>query len=259
MNFAREDWKKINPGVGFTNDIRIEVSNYGRVKSYNKLKDGNLLKGSTVNGYRIIRLKLFKPRDQETTEYLRALQVQTEAHSKKIAALKRSLSETLELQQRISLQQQLDAEAFLLNEHKKKYNLLHRKDVLKRTTYWGGLIHRLVAENFLKPGAADQTIVAHLDHDKLNNKVSNLQWMTIQENSAHQQSSPHVIADKEKKQRGGSGYGHYKLTTTKVMFLKKLINEGKPVRNLAKQFKITETQVIRIMREENWASVKAAK
>ena len=32
-----------------------------------------------------------------------------------------------------------------------------------------------------------------------------------------------------------------------------------PVRNLAKQFKVTETQIIRIKKNENWASVEAAK
>ncbi|MEO6488655.1 MAG: NUMOD4 motif-containing HNH endonuclease [Ferruginibacter sp.] len=260
MNFAREEWKAINLGEGFTNDIRIEVSNFGRVKSYNKIKDGNLLKGSTVNGYKIIRVKLFNPRDPLTSKLFHGMQAETEVLSKKIVALKKLLAnKLLDEAERNSLNQQLDTETHQLAEHKNSYNLLYQKDLKKRTTYFGGLVHRMVAEKFLKPGCPDQTIVAHIDHDKLNNKLYNLQWMNVQENSLHQQSSPHVIADKEKRQQGGIENGGYKLTTTKVMFLKKLINEGKPLRNLAKQFKITETQVIRIMREENWGSVKAAK
>ncbi len=50
-----------------------------------------------------------------------------------------------------------------------------------------------------------------------------------------------------------------KLTVTKVMLLKKLLNQGKPMRMLVKQFKITDTQILRIKRGENWADVQAAK
>lgn len=45
-------------------------------------------------------------------------------------------------------------------------------------------IHRLVAEAFLeeKPG---RLIVNHLDGNKLNNNVNNLEWCTTKENNAH--------------------------------------------------------------------------
>jgi hypothetical protein len=42
------------------------------------------------------------------------------------------------------------------------------------------------------------------------------------------------------------------------MLLKKLLNEGKPMKQLIKQFKITDTQILRIKRGENWSSVAAA-
>ena len=43
------------------------------------------------------------------------------------------------------------------------------------------------------------------------------------------------------------------------MFLKKLLNEGKTIKSLAKQFKVSETQILNIKKEKNWGSVEAAK
>ena len=80
--------------------------------------------------------------------------------------------------------------------------------------------------------------------------------MTPEENYAHQQNSPHVIA--EKKTRQSDKTRTAKLTITKVMLLKKLLNQGKPMRTLVKQFKITDTQILRIKRGENWGEIKAA-
>lgn len=53
-----------------------------------------------------------------------------------------------------------------------------RKGTAKRTL----LVHRIVAEAFLvKPDGCD--LVNHIDHDKTNNAVSNLQWVDRSENA----------------------------------------------------------------------------
>lgn len=52
----------------------------------------------------------------------------------------------------------------------------------KRTNYY---IHRLVAEYFLSNPDKQKNFVNHLDGDKLNNNVSNLEWCTRQENAQH--------------------------------------------------------------------------
>ena len=84
--------------------------------------------------------------------------------------------------------------------------------------------------------------------------------MNLQENSRHQQSSPVVI--QERKKRNSIEYNNgkaYKLTVTKVMYVKKLLNEGKPVKALAKQFKVSENQISNIKNNKNWGFVEAAK
>ena len=84
--------------------------------------------------------------------------------------------------------------------------------------------------------------------------------MTPEENYAHQKNSPFVINEKKRRiEYGGTGKKNYKLTVTKVMLLKKMLNEGrKSVKQLSKQFKVSDMQIIRIRRGENWQAIPAA-
>ena len=245
-DFTQEKWKRIEFGTECTNENIIEVSNYGRLRTFNKISNGNILKGAMINGYRIIRFKLFKPRDAETEKKLDFLQKQVLRLSRKIKGMKTEGGDKEKIK---------EAEQ-LLSSMKKNLSKKFAADTKKRTTHYHGLVHRLVAEHFCKKPSDKHTIVAHLDFDKLNNKSSNLKWMTPEENYAHQQNSPHVIAEKNGRQNNKAR--NAKLTVTKVMLLKKLINQGKPMSTLVKQFKVTDTQILRIKRGENWGNVKAA-
>ena len=134
-----------------------------------------------------------------------------------------------------------------------------REELKSRTIHYHSLIHRLVADYFLPKPTPGQTVVAHRDHDKLNNRAGNLKWMTREENYEHQKTSPLVIKEnQERRHRRKENSRATKLTVTKVMLLKKLLNQGKPMKQLVKQFKITNTQIVRIQRGENWPDVPAA-
>ncbi|MDQ6609339.1 MAG: NUMOD4 motif-containing HNH endonuclease [Bacteroidota bacterium] len=249
-DYPGEQWKTITFDFEFTNDFRIEVSNFGRLRTFNKISDGNIVSGSMINGYRIIRLKLYSPRDEKIQTRLNYLQQQVFKLARKL----KSLKENGESKQTITETSEL------LDSLKKSLSKKFQKDLKERTINYHSLIHRLVADYFLKKPKPEQTIVAHLDHDKLNNRANNLKWMTPEENYAHQQNSPYVIKEKqERRYRRKESSRATKLTVTKVMLLKKMLNEGKPMKQLVKQFKVTDTQIFRIKRGENWADIEAAK
>lgn len=49
-------------------------------------------------------------------------------------------------------------------------------------------VHRLVAEAFIQnPDSEHLTTINHIDYDKTNNKVSNLEWMTNKDNVTYSQ------------------------------------------------------------------------
>ncbi|HPH86745.1 MAG TPA: HNH endonuclease [Ferruginibacter sp.] len=233
-----ETWKKVQIPQQAAGH-RLEVSNLGRIRTFNSLAQGKILKGSIINGYPIIRLKIFKERDEAVERELVYLREQ-------IATLQKNLRETGKSKDPESVK--------LVDTLKKSLAVRTEADLKQRTIYYHSLIHRLVAEYFIpKPGKA-HTVVAHLDYDKLNNHFRNLAWMTIEENRAHQQKSPYVIAHKDNREVGKGS----KLSVTRVMYLKKLLHENKPIKSLVKQFKVTETQILRIKRGENWGSIEAA-
>ena len=74
---------------------------------------------------------------------------------------------------------------------KEKYNCFHlkrggyhsvllSKDTVKSTIQ----LHRIVAKAFL-PNPENKKVVNHIDGDKLNNRVDNLEWTSHRENSCH--------------------------------------------------------------------------
>ncbi len=247
-DFHGETWKEVKFDFEFTNHYRLQVSNFGRLKAFNKQSDGNELKGSMIKGYRIIRLKFFNTRNA-------AIQARITAYQQQILELNEQIKS---LKKQDGTKSEIDQATKILNEVKKKLGKQFKIDTKDRTIHYHSLVHRLVAEYFcLKPSEQD-SVVAHLDYDKLNNRSNNLKWMTAKENFVHQQKSPLVIAGKNER-RLVKNTKVAKLTVTKVMLLKKLLNNGKPLRTLVKQFKITDTQILRIKRGENWADIPAAK
>ena len=118
----------------------------------------------------------------------------------------------------------------------------------KRQEYY---LHRLIGDHFIKPASPDHKFLIRKDNDKENNHFQNLVWMTQEEVTAHQVTFG-VFDLKNKKVSPNQ-----KMTETKVRLLKKRLKKGKTKRKiLAKDFNITETQVRRIERGENWGHVK---
>jgi hypothetical protein len=258
-NILDEQWKEVTFDFNYVNALKIWISDYGRVKSESKLSSGRLLKGSMQDGYPIIRLKLFGERDRATEEMLQRFRTDIAALSKKVSATQKELK-TCDNERRVGqLQRAVALEEKVLSSLKKKYKKELADSERKRTKNTAFLVHRMVATHFCARPSEEHSVVIHLDFNKRNNRHTNLKWVTPAESAIHQQKSPAVIADKAQRQgRRAEHSKGYKLTVTRVMILKKRLLEGKPLRLLAKQFKVTETQIKRIQSGENWADVPAA-
>lgn len=244
-----EIWKEVQFDFDFTNQFRLEISNYGRLQTFTKNSDGNIVNGSMINGYRIIRLKLFKQREEKTQEKIKSLQKQFNNLAKEVRKLVKEKADKKIISEKEDLLKLL----------RKQLHKIYKEDAKYRTINYHSLIHRLVAAYFLPKPSAGKIVVAHIDHDKLYNHAANLKWMTREENFQHQQNSPNVINEKERRRRGtGQNTKVAKLTVTKVMLLKKLLNQNKPIKQLIKQFKVTDVQIYRIKRGENWRDIPAA-
>ncbi|MBK5271644.1 MAG: HNH endonuclease, partial [Bacteroidia bacterium] len=70
---------------------------------------------------------------------------------------------------------------------------LHRPEN-KGTLY----IHREIMKTFQKKISSKHKYVIHLNHNKLDNRIKNLRWATLEQMIDHQQKSPAKIAYKEK-------------------------------------------------------------
>lgn len=172
----KEHWKPITFDADLTSPYRYEVSDRGRVRSFSKVSGKRILKGALIRGYRIIRLKLYQPKDPETRQIFKELKKEIyDLYKKRIEKIVKnhyagSIDRTTK-------------------QIEKKRRELRQKMVLslqKRTVNHYFLIHKMVAKYFLPEPKSEETVVAHLDFDKLNNRATNLKWITPEKNKKHQ-------------------------------------------------------------------------
>ena len=246
FKILKEEWKTVEFDFEFTNKTRFEVSNCGNVRSFNKVSDGRILNGSLTEGFKVIRLKLYKPREEKEEQKFNVLK-------KEISALFAKRRETLRKNEIAETQKLTD----LIEKKKTQLSKKLDRNLKKRTINHHFMIHRLVAAYFLPAPRPDQTIVAHLDYNKLNNSVTNLRWMNQEEHSLHQSKNPKVIAEKKwRKYKQKPRAKGMKLTSSQVIHIKLQLRRKKPAKQIARQFGISEMQVWRIKSGENWSSVK---
>lgn len=187
--FYNEKWEEFS--LGYNSQKRYAISTYGRLMSFmDDMKAGSILKGSSAEGYKTYRYRIYT--DEK-----------------------------------------------VINK-----NLL---------------LHRLVAEQFLPKENDKQTFVIHLDFDKTNNRLDNLRWATKVEMEAHGQKNPTVIKairNTVKEIRKGK---RTKLNPAKVLFIRNKLDDPERktrMKMLAKQFDVSEMQLYRIKRRENWGHLK---
>jgi hypothetical protein len=105
------------------------------------------------------------------------------------------------------------------------------------------LVHRLVAEAFI-PNPEDKPYVNHIDGDKSNNEVSNLEWATPSENSKHSYRT-HL-----REPIRGERNSQSKLTDEEVKWIREnVIKKDKEFgcKALAEKFGVTEPHISSIV------------
>jgi hypothetical protein len=116
-------------------------------------------------------------------------------------------------------------------------------------------IHRELAKLFLPKSSPQHKYVIHRNHNKLDNHIKNLRWATLEQMVSHQQGSPAKIAYKEKQANKTEGL---KLTASDVKKIKKILNSKNrsiTIRQLAKNYGVSEMTMYRIKSGENWGRI----
>ena len=117
------------------------------------------------------------------------------------------------------------------------------------------LVHRLVALHFIGKPPAKKNNVIHLDGDKANNRVENLQYMTAEETGRHYTTNNPVSEMNAKRQQNRTK-GH-KLTLTQVETIRKILsnpNSKTKKKVLAQRYNISEMTLYRIQNGDLWGS-----
>lgn len=259
--YDEEVWKEVTLKTPFSDRYRLYISNYGQIKKYNKISDTEaILKQAKTEGYPSFNITFLPPIPEEDQRYFAEIRTHIVALKKDIRALNKELIKCDGRDANFyNISKKIDESQSLYDTVKENYTTNYKKQERKRKLTFGGLTHRFVAKAFLEdPISSEHKFVAHLDFKKENNHHSNLKWMTQKENTEHQQKSPHVIKAKAEAVVIPR-ITRQKLTIHQVMVIKKRIAEEVPLSKLAKRYKVSETQLLRIKRGINWADIPAAR
>lgn len=116
-------------------------------------------------------------------------------------------------------------------------------------------LHREIAKLFNPKNSSKQKFVIHINHNKTDNKSSNLKWSSQKEMLDHQQKSPQKLAYKKVQAARTKGL---KLNPAQVKAIKTLLANPKRKlthRQIADKYNISPMTVYRIKSGENWSLV----
>jgi len=118
-------------------------------------------------------------------------------------------------------------------------------------------VHRLVCKAFL-PNPTNKPQVNHIDSNRKNNSVENLEWCTPKENAQHAWGKGGMKTNFHRK--GGQPGPHRgedspsaKLTVEKVVSIRKLLDWGMPPARLGSMFGVSGTAIRKIKTGRSWA------
>jgi hypothetical protein len=114
-------------------------------------------------------------------------------------------------------------------------------------------VHKLAAQVWIPRPSDKHTFVTHLDGNLKNNQISNLEWHTRE---SLKEKHREMALRNEKLSNRPKVHSNSKLKESDIALLKSLLERGVVQAKIAKLFSISEMQVTRIKRGENWGHVK---
>ncbi len=108
------------------------------------------------------------------------------------------------------------------------------KNGRQKTSY----VHKLVADAFI-PRVGNKTEINHIDGNKKNNRVSNIEWSSRSENIKHAYET------------GLKKPNYAKLNEVLVMEIKAMINEGKTNVKISEIYNVSESTISNIKKRKN--------
>lgn len=110
-------------------------------------------------------------------------------------------------------------------------------------------LHRIIAKSFIS-NLENKSEVNHINGDKLDNTLKNLEWVTTTENMRHAFSTGlNRIHENHK----GEKHSRSKLTNDQVLEIYKRVHEGEIQRVLAKEFKVSRQHISVIKLGKKWS------
>jgi len=119
------------------------------------------------------------------------------------------------------------------------------KENRKKTTIRS---HRLIAKAFI-PNPDGKLYVNHIDLNKMNNRVDNLEWVTAKENTAHARAS------KEWNVLRGENAPTAKIKEHQVIEIRKLFASGMKQHEIQKHLTLTKGIVFNVITGRTWKHV----
>lgn len=105
------------------------------------------------------------------------------------------------------------------------------------------LVHRLVAECFL-PNSDSKTCVNHINNNRSDNRVSNLEWATYKENSEH--------SVKQSRHRHGEGISYGKMDELQALSVITMKIANKPIWQFRGYAGVCFDNLYKIQKRETW-------
>lgn len=107
-------------------------------------------------------------------------------------------------------------------------------------------VHRLILENFSPIDNMNMMQVNHIDGNKINNKLENLEWVTASENCSHKYKIG--LAS-----QCGEHNNHSKLTEYQVLeIIQLLLSHQYTQKEIAEKFNVDTETIGAIKRKRNW-------